>query len=266
MKKAENDKKDEKERSRHEKPLNGKRNSSLVFSIPELLENILHWLPMADLLINAQRVDRYFHTTIVSSPCLQRQLFFQLDPHHRAVCWSTSSDCNRPTDDINDQIECSLNPLLWKRFPLLPEHIAGRIEHCFSTGTSGWTHFGWKRLSNRRVAFVRKEASWRRMLISQFPAYKLGILNGRSGIHGTLKWDTVRASNGITMGTLSDLIGRLAEGLCITDHVYWFEMQDGKEIDGNVLGPIIQYSPNPQNWAECCIELEREGFEPVEAA
>jgi len=46
-----------------------------VFDIPELLENIISFLPHKDILINAQRVARAWQASVVASPRIQRKLF-----------------------------------------------------------------------------------------------------------------------------------------------------------------------------------------------
>ena len=52
--------------------------TSDIFLIPEILEQILSWLPEKDLLLN-QRVSTVWKDVIRTSPTLQYNLFFRAD-------------------------------------------------------------------------------------------------------------------------------------------------------------------------------------------
>jgi hypothetical protein len=49
--------------------------SSRVLDTPELLEEILHPLSRGDILVNASRVARFWHSTIFASPVIRKKLF-----------------------------------------------------------------------------------------------------------------------------------------------------------------------------------------------
>lgn len=72
----------------------------LVFTIPELLENILLQIPERDLLLS-QRVNETFRDVIKHSPQLERKLFFTADIYQegdllRAIKWNPLLDAFHP--------------------------------------------------------------------------------------------------------------------------------------------------------------------------
>ncbi|KAK5681768.1 hypothetical protein LTS10_006301 [Elasticomyces elasticus] len=77
-----------------------------VLDLPELLESILLGLPMRDLLL-AQRVSKTFQQVIVSSPHIQRALFFAP---------GKAADVNLLlTQDMHNHLgNCVANPLLFR--------------------------------------------------------------------------------------------------------------------------------------------------------
>ncbi|KAF2492842.1 hypothetical protein BU16DRAFT_583909 [Lophium mytilinum] len=158
-----------------------------VLTTAELLENILHHLPPASLL-RAQGCCRLFHALISTSPLLQSDLFFRYT--------AQSSKSNSTTNSF------ALNPILVSAFPEwfqsaldeskhqpspyqvyrenLPPGIDGRdvlkeSEHIFHR--LPWT--------TRREEFKSKEASWRRMLISNPPIRKIEFRKENSSETGT---------------------------------------------------------------------------------
>lgn len=65
-----------------------------VLAIPELLETILQYLPLRELLLN-QRVSTAWQATTTKSPTLQQQLHYRdtvcdVDPVHTSIEWSMS--------------------------------------------------------------------------------------------------------------------------------------------------------------------------------
>ncbi|CZT25743.1 uncharacterized protein RCC_11412 [Ramularia collo-cygni] len=76
--------------------------ASQIFTLPEILENILLGLPVLDLLL-AQRVDKTFHGVINSSIHIKRALFFET-----RVQAQREKDANTPP---------KINPLLSKMLP-----------------------------------------------------------------------------------------------------------------------------------------------------
>ncbi|KAF1950410.1 hypothetical protein CC80DRAFT_357591, partial [Byssothecium circinans] len=131
---------------------------SRVLATPELLEAILAHLPQRDLLLT-QQVSHLFQSAITTSPRLQHLLFFRASPASTSRKWA-------------------LNPMLRERF--LP---------WFVTPTPGTPAPGYSAIemldgldsASSREAFLRAEASWRRMLIVQPPPQTLRVV--RFGNH-----------------------------------------------------------------------------------
>ncbi|KAF1995172.1 hypothetical protein P154DRAFT_526545 [Amniculicola lignicola CBS 123094] len=125
---------------------------SRVLNTPELLEAILLQLPERDILL-AQQVSRTFQAAITSSPALQQALFFREVPFK--------------------------DPKIWKVNPLLREHFLP----WFVISRNKWQlpdhsileRMDWARDHQRRRAFLRPTASWRKMLVTQPPAKKLEV-------------------------------------------------------------------------------------------
>lgn len=124
--------------------------SAMALSTPEILESILVQLDLRSLLTSAQRVCRSWTTLVRESPSLQNALFFA------------------PVKGGEPHI---LNPLLAEEFPsFFPVHTSPSSDgFTFQTLTMVQT-------PERKPAFLRKEASWRRMLVRQPPAFS-AILN-----------------------------------------------------------------------------------------
>lgn len=165
-------------------PMSNPSAISKVFGIPLLLEAILLNLPHADLLLNAQRVNNDFRTLILSSPVIQRKLFFQAD--------STSDSQNRPVE---------FNPLL--------KHFRGWFNSApveLSSENSGYI---WEFNPKFAVAFARPEASWRRMYPAQPVAHILSVVkttHARGG--GCRESGKKKFQAGLKMGLLYDYIWR----------------------------------------------------------
>lgn len=175
-----------------------------VLAIPELLEIILLHLDTRTLLASAQRVCQTWTVLIQSSPALQQALFFQpLTPipkkgkWHAKLLWKSvlpsplkkdtklnlgstkeyESSCTRPI----------YNPLLVEAFrPLFPSvheypFIDDNKEKVIETEHEGKEQkkknpFSFKHLEmlsspQKKSAYERKDASWRKMLLRQPPVY-----------------------------------------------------------------------------------------------
>lgn len=121
-----------------------------VFGTPELLETILLELPIKDLLINAQRVDKTFNGTIQASAKLQQALFFKPLPGKplnfektTPPQWLESPDDERYHTVLANPFYNSLRSILLATpgdHPIRPSRL-----------------------------LQRPEASWRRMLVTQPP-------------------------------------------------------------------------------------------------
>ena len=116
-----------------------------VLFITELLEMILLQLDMRTLLIS-QRVCRKWSSLIRSSSRIQETLFF------------------KPVlpDSVPTKVQ---NPLLAEVFPPFFIEMESRIS---------MNSFDMVKHPEKQRAYLRPEASWRRMLVQQPPAYQLG--------------------------------------------------------------------------------------------
>ena len=145
----------------HERDLDNGSASDQVLALPELLESILLYLPMVDLLLNAQRVARCWEDTIRNSTKLQQALFFSPLNHetkslsfrvwrsHNADLEVRQSDTEADaTADWFQHAEIAVNPM----FPHL-----GRLSRAV------WAS------SRIEPKYTHKKATWRRMLITQPP-------------------------------------------------------------------------------------------------
>ncbi|KAK1831545.1 hypothetical protein QBC39DRAFT_434056 [Podospora conica] len=172
-----------------------------VFSTPELVESILVHLDMRTLLTTAQRISRTFLAIITASPRLQRTLFF------------------RPS--LPSSMPFTANPLLTWAFPcLMPVFTApvigvydirlppsslfvpagnygrGAVEENEMLPMTDIRYDG-----RRHLAFTRRGASWRRMLLCQPPAMRVARVETWPEY-----WKMVdfSATGGLRMGVLFD--------------------------------------------------------------
>ncbi|KAJ5129238.1 uncharacterized protein N7515_005277 [Penicillium bovifimosum] len=145
---------------------------SQAFSIPEIFELILLNLDTRTLLTKASRVCRDWTRFINSSPPIQRALFFK----------PLGNVLNKPTME---------NPMLAEAFPSLFHQIPatgdddtnhnGRTERLLPLVT--FTTFDFIRRPHMLDAYMRPEASWRRMLVQQPAVHTLTFLRVNYG-HG----------------------------------------------------------------------------------
>lgn len=158
-------------------PKVSRKNMERLFNVPELLEEILLFLPIPALL-QAQRINKRFQRFIQASAVIQQSLFFQSIPStHSSSCTSAHdyevAHFDMPACEIlsrvvtaHDDCTYSLNPVLSHFF-----HFWFRLEVAESE-FSFRRHGNFKDLQlasdgNRLTAFLRPEASWRRMLVAQ---------------------------------------------------------------------------------------------------
>ncbi|PWY91897.1 hypothetical protein BO94DRAFT_461505 [Aspergillus sclerotioniger CBS 115572] len=127
-----------------------------VLFTPELLEMILLQLDLRTLVASAQRVCRAWNGLIQGSSSLQEALFLKPIKKHK-----------------NNLTENTINPLLAEAFPA----IFLQNEALFPRNKNEFTLADLDMIRNpeKKAAYLRPEASWRRMLIQQPPAFKLGI-------------------------------------------------------------------------------------------
>ncbi|KAJ5554603.1 hypothetical protein N7513_004562 [Penicillium frequentans] len=173
-----------------------------VFTTPELLEIILLHLDTRTLLVSAQLVCQTWTVLIQSSPAIQRALFFRpFTPKPKKGKWHAKSiwnsvlpsplkrDTKLDQGSINEY-ECSYtrpiyNPLLVKAFrPFFPSVHEYPLIHDNEEKVIETEHEGKKQERNnpfsfkpldmlsspqKKSAYMRKEASWRKMLLRQPP-------------------------------------------------------------------------------------------------
>lgn len=160
-----------------------------VLSTPELLEAILIHVTPLHTLLHAQLVSQHFHSTILSSPKLQQLLFFRPSP--------------------SPSQEWTVNPLLRKHF--LPFFVVPGSRFKGSSRTFGMLQLlPWTRFEFRKQAFLRAEASWRRMLLMQPPPKELQVIEWCHAMGGdteskkTITFDDTPAGC-VTMGRVYDV-------------------------------------------------------------
>ncbi|KAL4799215.1 hypothetical protein BDV19DRAFT_385466 [Aspergillus venezuelensis] len=160
--------------------------------IPEILELILLQMEMADLLVAAQRVNSHWLAIIRNSPRLQQALFFDpvSAPAEPKELYDLSESVARGESAIPEpyctQLRVSINPLLEKHFGrvffnLTKDREFNRWEQFMQQMTFA-TKQDWARSAIDESykaqwrAYTRREASWRRMLVTQPPQPGLGYV------------------------------------------------------------------------------------------
>ncbi|KAJ6508677.1 hypothetical protein C8R45DRAFT_449643 [Mycena sanguinolenta] len=180
--------------------------SAAVLSTPELLEQILVQLPIRDLLVAAPLVSKTWRA-VTLSPTLQRALFFEPDP------------LASPSKRVQ-------NPLLVETFPPFA-FCEGKL---WPGSLDAIEAMPWSRAPD---AFKRKEASWRRMLVSQLPVQTMVIEQEVHGMAGSSKRQAVLNDLSLRMGALHDLIVSFVgndEGVS-----FRFRSRDGTKLEGHLV-------------------------------
>lgn len=172
-----------------------------VLTTPELVEIILIHLDTRTLLVSAQHVCQAWGVLIQSSPALQQALFLQptaLNPKWQAEStWNSilpspfKKDTNLDQGSINESdLPYPLpiyNPLLVQAFrPFFPpvheyppiHNVDENSTESSHEGKEEWkeNRFSFKLLDmlsspQKKTAYMRKEASWRKMFLRQPPVY-----------------------------------------------------------------------------------------------
>ena len=176
-----------------------------VLAIPELLESILFYLPMRDLLL-AQSVNHTFHSVISSTRSLQENLFFR--PR-----LPTTRDGSAQRQ-INELLHPDVAP--WFRAVLYVRKGSDGRVHPVRTSRNNCLirlapHSGSNKdinavVSDSYTRFMRKDASWRRMLPTQPPPKSVWLVS--------------------KMPDILDFFGRRPR----TDHDELLRASDGKPI------------------------------------
>ncbi|KAJ7609447.1 hypothetical protein FB45DRAFT_367692 [Roridomyces roridus] len=180
-----------------------------VMSTPELLSLILARLPMRDLLIAAPFVSKTWRDITVT-PVVQRALFFIPEPP--------------------SSTEPMHNPLLVEMFtPFFTEGAGNRWRW---PGTpEAIMHMPWARAPD---AFRRKDASWRRMLLTQPPARKMVVVetcNNRGG--DTERRAVLDLGRPLCMADLYDSAVSLIDRVASSFHVRW-HTEPERDVDLSV--------------------------------
>ena len=155
-----------------------------VLSLPELTAAIIIQLPINDILVHAQRVNRNWKAAVDSLPFQQALFFAPLPP-----------SCG---------LKPEFNPLLMEKFT--PWFKTTECK-CSGRGNRGWqfTELEWGSSKEKCAAYARKDASWRRMLPVQPPAT---IFEVRQASHyqmgSDLEVGQITFKDGLRMGTLYD--------------------------------------------------------------
>ncbi|KAF9880356.1 hypothetical protein CkaCkLH20_02310 [Colletotrichum karsti] len=164
-----------------------------VFAIPELLERIILHLDIRTILTRAQLVNRTWKTVIEESNCIQQKLFFK------------PIVARRVEDVTQNRVK---NPLLKSIF-------SAWFEERRDYSTESPFEF---LLTPKRDAFLRKGASWRRMLVQQPACPKLGLiqkypthfLSNMKFASAVLDYSREDGSvAGVRMGAMYDLVYRI---------------------------------------------------------
>ncbi|KAJ5200344.1 hypothetical protein N7472_005548 [Penicillium cf. griseofulvum] len=128
-----------------------------VFLINELLENILLHTDMRTLLTSAQRVSRTWSTMIKTSVKLQESLFFK----------PSKFEISDPPQRLRNPL---LEDILWAQF-FLKQH------QTLESKIAVISRFPLREPERRKLRiYLRKDASWKRMLLQQPPASTIGVL------------------------------------------------------------------------------------------
>jgi hypothetical protein len=152
-----------------------------VFALLEIFEAILFELPLRDLLVHAQLVSHTWNTTIQSSTLLQQHLF--LLPAQP----STSPP--------------KFNPLLHSSFP---PWFEDNTHNRYNRGAEFKT-LDWNSTPKKQLAYARKEASWRKMLLCQPPVHVLLIEKNRYSMGGDWHQEgSINFEDGVRMGFVYD--------------------------------------------------------------
>lgn len=183
--------------------------ASRTLAIPEILTIILLHLPQADLLLS-QRLCRLFKITIETYLPIQRALFFSSDPTIPAK----PSTSNAPTSDSDDQTPKHD----YKSNPLLAQHFAPWFFAAEQVTDRNLRSLPWTASPARRDAFLRPEASWRRMLTTQPAVRRLVILQFVSSKTGAKRLRAELVFNGRIADRAGPATRRSGLGVREMDH------------------------------------------------
>ncbi|PHH90561.1 hypothetical protein CDD83_3287 [Cordyceps sp. RAO-2017] len=215
-----------------------------VLTLPDTLEAILLCLDLKTLLVSAMRVSTHWNRVMAASPAIQHALYLRPAPSR-----SGRGSGPRGTASVDAPDEGSgLNPLLVEKFGRLFFELgsldSGAAAGGFVRRASAFCKLPWCRRSaesalvdpprdgrggieygqvdarvvahepGRRRRFTRRDASWRRMLVSQPPPPAIGYfaMTTQWSLSSPFSAGLVPPRNGsfVCMGDLYDLVQGLA--------------------------------------------------------
>ncbi|KAL1296665.1 hypothetical protein AAFC00_000146 [Neodothiora populina] len=169
--------------------------AQLVLDTPELLENIVSFLPPLELLV-AQRVSQIWRGVITNSPTIQRLLFMRPDWSLETKSYNARRPINKPGERPRNNL--MLRRILDGRYPTVTLKITSDAEQDSGASTrddessidvprkdkpsSG--HWSWDvnitcpadRLPSIDPAVLYEHASWRKMYMCQPPCTSLHLV------------------------------------------------------------------------------------------
>ncbi|KAK6068895.1 F-box domain-containing protein [Seiridium cupressi] len=203
-----------------------------VIQTLELLECILVNLDMRTLLVSAQRVCRTWHSLINTSPALQVALFFKPDGSWD-VQRGHDHEAGGGSQDVGKTRGGSVrkNPLLASLFPAWfddyvspgPEdsHSAPRAVYRSQSKPPPYTEFAGQPFAKNSEVFMRRTASWRRMLVQQPPAHHVGEWITTWGWLGHQDASMKYYKDGLRMGQLYDRTAQHALSISTGQCILW---------------------------------------------
>lgn len=157
-----------------------------VLGCYETLHLICTFIDMPTLL-HAQLVSKHWHDMISTSPLLQQNLFFN------------------PRLSVNIEQPSTINPLLLQHFEAI---LKGRESYNKQMwhNSPAMSRMSIANMKNGRKvhkAFIRRDASWRRMLVAQPPITSIGYMRK---VNGDEDWKLLPFPGGLRMGDLYDMV------------------------------------------------------------
>ncbi|KAH6682745.1 hypothetical protein B0J14DRAFT_646978 [Halenospora varia] len=224
-----------------------------VLSTVELLEAIFLQLPLQDLLVNAQRVNRMWNVEIKTSATLQQKLFFQAWPENRTG-----------ESERNSLLEAVFPPwfggieLIGVSKPRRRRNYYGSFED-----------MKWTADAESRKAVLRKDASWRRMFPMQPPPRYLDVTKYCHGQMGD--WTVCGEAHfpyGLRMAVLYDLAEEEVSTPITSFSITWHDrdsekFEEDREKLRETIGVVLHYT------MQCCVDgwdervTQSEGYEQV---
>ena len=168
-----------------------------VLSTPELLVEILSGLDMRTLLLS-QRVSRFWQGLVTGTPALQRLLFFE------PIAAKSNAELTKHRE-INPLLQAAFPPF-FKEPTQYEDSEVTRLSDLLVQGGHKTFSFLDSRSWDKRGAFLREGASWRRMLVQQPAALKLGYIESQGASQRSYYNSCLNQPDGLRMHALYDLV------------------------------------------------------------